>query len=252
MSEPTDGRPLDGKVALVTGAGQGAGQGVAEAFVAAGARVALVGRTLSKLEAVADGLPAGSTLAVACDVTDPDQLAITVGQVVAERGALDILVNAAHHTGRAAPLLEVTDDDLEDLWTSGPLATLRLMRLCHPHLRGDGVIINFGSGAQFTPQGYGAYAATKDAIGALTRAAAVEWGPDGIRAHVIVPHVAAPSMIEDLSRQGRLDTVVEKIPVGRLGRPADIGAAAVFLASPASGFITGQTLMVDGGMIYHR
>ena len=69
---------------------------------------------------------------------------------------------------------------------------------------------------------------------------------------MIVPHVASPSMVDDLSRQGRLDSVVEKIPVGRLGRPADIGAAAVFLASPASGFVTGQTLMVDGGMIYHR
>jgi meso-butanediol dehydrogenase/(S,S)-butanediol dehydrogenase/diacetyl reductase len=252
VTEPTDGRPLDGKVALVTGAGQGAGQGVAEAFVAAGARVALVGRTLSKLETVADGLPTGSTLAVACDVTVPDQLTSLVDRVVDHLGGLQILVNAAHHTGRAAPLLEVTDADLEALWTSGPLATLRLMRLCHPHLRGDGVVINFGSGAQFTPQGYGAYAATKDAISALTRAAAVEWGADGIRAHVIVPHVSSPSMVDDLSRQGRLDTVVEKIPVGRLGRPADIGTAAVFLASPASGFITGQTLMVDGGMIYHR
>ena len=252
MTGPDGPRPLDGRVALVTGAGQGAGRGVAEAFVAAGARVALVGRTLSKLAAVADGLPGGSTLAVACDVTDPEQLTTTVDRVVAELGGIQILVNAAHHTGRDAPLLEVTDADLEALWTSGPLATLRLMRLCHPHLRGDGVIINFGSGAQFTPQGYGAYAATKDAISALTRAAAVEWGPDGIRAHVIVPHVASPSMIADLTRQGRLDTVVEKIPVGRLGQPADIGSAAVFLAGPASSFITGQTLMVDGGMIYHR
>jgi meso-butanediol dehydrogenase/(S,S)-butanediol dehydrogenase/diacetyl reductase len=245
-------RPLDGKVALVTGAGQGAGRGVAAAFVAAGAKVALVGRTLSKLDDVAAGLPAGATLPVACDVGDAVQLVATVDRVVAELGGLQILVNAAHHTGRDAPLLEVADDDLDALWVTGPLATLRLMRLCHPHLRGDGVIINFGSGAQFTPQGYGAYAATKEAISALTRAAAVEWGPDGIRAHVIVPHVASPSMVDDLTRQGRLDSIVERIPVGRLGQPADIGAAAVFLAGPASGFITGQTLMVDGGMIYHR
>ena len=171
---------------------------MAEAFVAAGARVALVGRTLSKLEAVAEGLPTGSTLAVECDVTEPDQLATLVDRVVHELGGVQILVNTARHTGRAAPLLEVTDADLEALWTSGPLATLRLMRLCHPHLCGDGVIINFGSGAQFTPQGYGAYAATKDAISALTRATAVEWGSDGIRAHVIVPHVASPSMVDDL------------------------------------------------------
>jgi meso-butanediol dehydrogenase/(S,S)-butanediol dehydrogenase/diacetyl reductase len=249
---PTPERPLAGKVALVTGAGQGAGRGVAEAFVAAGASVALVGRTLAKLEAVTAALPVGTTLPIACDVGEPDQLAACVERTVAELGGVQILVNAAHHTIRGGTLLEVTDDDIEALWRTGPLASLRLMRLCHPHLAGDGVVINFGSGAQFTPQGYGAYAATKDAISALTRAAAVEWGGDGIRCHVIVPHVVSPSMVDDLTRQGRLGSIVQKIPVGRLGQPTDIGNAALFLADPASSFITGQTLMVDGGMIYHR
>jgi len=245
-------RPLDGKVAIVTGAGQGAGRGVAEAFVAAGARVALVGRTLSKLEAVAAACPEGTTLPLACDVGDADGLAATVDRVVDGFGGVQVLVNAAHHTVRDGALLEVTDDDIDALWRTGPLASLRLMRLCHPHLRGDGVIINFGSGAQFTPQGYGAYAATKDALSALTRAAAVEWGPDGIRCHVIVPHVVSPSMEEDLGRQGRMESIVGKIPVGRLGQPADVGGVAVFLAGPSATFLTGQTLMVDGGMIYHR
>jgi meso-butanediol dehydrogenase/(S,S)-butanediol dehydrogenase/diacetyl reductase len=243
---------LQGKVAIVTGAGQGAGRGVAQAFVTAGARVALLGRTAAKLEAVAEQCPDGTALPVVCDVGFAEQIRAAVDQVVETFGGVQIVVNAAHHTVRSGSLLEVSDADADALWRTGPMASLRMMRTCHPYLKGDGLVINFGSGAQFTPQGYGVYAATKDALAAITRAAAVEWGPDGIRAHLIIPHVVSPSMLEDYRRTGRLDSALERIPVGRLGQPADIGAAAVFLASPAASFITGQTLMVDGGMIYHR
>jgi meso-butanediol dehydrogenase/(S,S)-butanediol dehydrogenase/diacetyl reductase len=242
--------PLAGKAAIVTGAGQGAGRGVAEAFARAGARVALVGRTPAKLAEAAAGLGRGAGLPVVCDVAEPAQIDRAVAAVVAAFGGVQILVNAAHHTIRDGALLDVTDEDIDALWRTGPLATLRLMRACHRYLAGDGVIINFGSGAQFRPQGYGAYAAAKDAIQALTRAAAVEWGNDGIRAHVIVPHVVSPSM--EATYQGRYDDLLTRIPVGRLGRPEDIGAAAVFLAGPDATFLTGQVLMVDGGMQYHR
>lgn len=242
--------PLAGKTAIVTGAGQGAGRGVAEAFAAAGARVALIGRTRAKLEAVAAGLGSGMALPVVCDVADPEQIDLAIATVLKAFDGVQILVNAAHHTIRDGTLLGIADDDLDALWRTGPLATLRLMRACHPHLAGDGVIINFGSGAQFRPQGYGAYAAAKDAIQALTRAAAVEWGADGIRAHVIVPHVVSPSMTATFN--GQYDELLTRIPVGRLGRPEDIGAAAVFLAGPGATFLTGQVLMVDGGMQYHR
>jgi meso-butanediol dehydrogenase / (S,S)-butanediol dehydrogenase / diacetyl reductase len=242
--------PLAGKTALVTGAGQGAGRGVAEAFAAAGARVALVGRTRAKLDDVAAGLGSDIALPIVCDIADPDQIEAAVGAATSAFGGIQILVNAAHHTIRDGTLLDVADDDLDALWRTGPLATLRLMRACHPYLAGDGVIINFGSGAQFRPQGYGAYAAAKDGIQALTRAAAVEWGKDGIRAHVIVPHVVSPSMMATYN--GHYDELLTRIPVGRLGAPEDIGAAAVFLAGPGATFLTGQVLMVDGGMQYHR
>jgi meso-butanediol dehydrogenase/(S,S)-butanediol dehydrogenase/diacetyl reductase len=242
--------PLAGKTAMVTGAGQGAGRGVAAAFAEAGARVALIGRTSGKLDEVAAGLGNGVALPVVCDVGEAEQIDGAVAAVVAAFGGIQILVNAAHHTVRDGALLEVTDDDIDALWRTGPLAVLRLMRACHPHLAGDGVIINFGSGAQFRPQGYGAYAAAKDAIQALTRAAAVEWGKDGIRAHVIVPHVVSPSM--EGAFNGQYGDLITRIPVGRLGRPEDIGAAAVFLAGPGATFLTGQVLMVDGGMQYHR
>jgi meso-butanediol dehydrogenase / (S,S)-butanediol dehydrogenase / diacetyl reductase len=249
----TDGpRPLEGKIAMVTGAGQGAGRGVAEAFVEAGARVALLGRTPAKLTAVAAGCPPGATIVVACDLGEPAQIDDAVDRVLAEYGTVDLLVNAAHHTVRHGALLEVSDDDIDLLWRTGPMASLRLMRRCHPHLREGGVIINFGSGAQFTPQNYGVYAATKDALAAITRTAAVEWGPDGIRAHLIVPHVVSPSMDADFARRGGVDDLIARIPLRRLGRPTDVGAAAVFLAGPSASFITGQVLMVDGGLIYHR
>ena len=167
-------------------------------------------------------------------------------------GRVDILVNAAHHNTRGGRLLDIDDDDVDLLWRTGPLATLRFMRACHPHLAGGGSIVNFGSGAQYAPEGYGVYAGTKDAIQAITRAAAVEWGGDGIRANVIVPHVTSPSMEVALSDPARRERSLASIPIGRFGQPTDIGRVAAFLAGPDAAFMTGQTLLVDGGMKYHR
>jgi NAD(P)-dependent dehydrogenase (short-subunit alcohol dehydrogenase family) len=246
--------PLARKVALVTGAGQGAGQGVADALAEHGAAVAVVGRTRSKLEAVAGGIERRGARAIPlrCDVESADDISATVDAVVDQLGAVDILVNAAHHNTRHGRLLDVDERDVELLWRTGPLATLRFMRACHPHLCGGGSIVNFGSGAQYAPEGYGVYAATKDAIQAITRAAAVEWGRDGIRANVIVPHVTSPSMeaaLEDPERRARS---LASIPLGRFGEAADIGRVAAFLAGPDAAFVTGQVPLVDGGMKYQR
>ena len=246
--------PLTRKAAIVTGAGQGAGQGVAEALAEDGATVAVVGRTLSKLETVAEGIESvgGRAVAIRCDVESPDEIDAAVDAVVTQFGTVDILVNAAHHNRRGGALLDVDDDDIDLLWRTGPVATLRFMRRCHPHLAGGGSIVNFGSGAQFAPEGYGVYAGTKDAIQAITRAAAVEWGRDGIRANLIVPHVTSPSMEEALADPARRARSLSNIPIGRFGQPSDIGRVAAFLAGPDAAFVTGQTLLVDGGMKYHR
>ena len=245
---------LAGKVALVTGAAQGAGRGVADALADEGASVAAVGRTLEKLEVVADEIEArgGRARAMRCDVGVEDDIVGVVGSVVAEFGTVDILVNAAQHTTRGGWLLQVDERDVELLWRTGPLATLRFMRACHPFLRDGGSIVNFGSGAQYAPEGYGVYAATKDAIQAITRAAAVEWGRDGIRANVIVPHVTSPSMEEALADPARRARSLASIPLGRFGLPEDIGRVAVFLAGPGAAFVTGQVVVVDGGMKYAR
>ena len=250
----TVGGSLEGKVALVTGAGQGSGQGIAEVFAGAGAAVAVVGRTLSKLELVAKGIEAngGRAIALRCDVGLADDIRDTVAAVVDQLGTVDVLVNAAHHNDRGGSLLEIDEEDVELLWQTGPLATFRFMRACHPHLKGGGNIINFGSGAQFTPQGYAIYAGMKDAVQAITRAAAVEWGPDGIRANIIAPFTVSPSMLAALSTPEHRADSLSRIPVGRFGEPYDIARVALFLAGPDASYVTGQLMVVDGGMKYHR
>jgi len=244
---------LDGQVALVTGAGQGSGRGVALAFATEGAWVALVGRTESKLLAVESEVRdrGSAAMSIRCDVGENAQIDAAVEAVLSKFGRIDVLVNAAHHDVRRGTLLEMSDDDVELLWTTGPRATPRFMRRCHPHLRGGGSIVNFGSSAQMNPPNFGSYAAMKDAIRAISRAAAVEWGPDQIRVNVIAPYTDSPNMVADLAPRGGPSSY--SIPLGRVGDSEnDIGRVCVFLASDDASYLTGQFFVLDGGFAYHR
>jgi NAD(P)-dependent dehydrogenase (short-subunit alcohol dehydrogenase family) len=248
---------LEGRAALVTGAGQGVGRGIALALAAEGCAVAVAGRTGSKLRDVCGEIAGrgGAAVPVVCDVTHPEQIEACVEAVVERLGGLDVLVNNAQIVPLGT-LLEVSDEDVEAGWRSGPLATLRLMRACHPHLRGGGSIVNLGTGAALRPDpvGYGAYAAVKEAIRALTRAAAVEWGPDGIRVNAIVP-LATSSAFEAWaeSRPEESAAFLRSIPLGRCGDcEEDIGRAVVALVGPALRYLTGSTLMLDGGQAFLR
>jgi NAD(P)-dependent dehydrogenase (short-subunit alcohol dehydrogenase family) len=248
---------LEGRAALVTGAGQGVGRGIALALAAEGCAVAVAGRTGSKLRDVCGEIAGrgGAAFPVVCDVTHPEQIEACVEAVVERLGGLDVLVNNAQIVPLGT-LLEVSDEDVEAGWRSGPLATLRLMRACHPHLRGGGSIVNLGTGAALRPDpvGYGAYAAVKEAIRALTRAAAVEWGPDGIRVNAIVP-LATSSAFEAWaeSRPEESAAFLRSIPLGRCGDcEEDIGRAVVALVGPALRYLTGSTLMLDGGQAFLR
>jgi NAD(P)-dependent dehydrogenase (short-subunit alcohol dehydrogenase family) len=248
---------LAGRVALVTGAGQGSGRGCALALAAEGAAVALLGRTEATLAETAAEIArrGGRALPIRADVMALGDLEAAVARTVRELGPVKILVHAAQSPSyRSARLLEVSREVFDQLWASGPVAALELMRLCHPYLRGGGSIIQFGSGTQFAPAQYGAYAAAKAAIGMLTRAAAEEWGPDGIRANLVVPFVESPAFHEDFGgNQERLAASLRRIPLRRVGDPEkDLGRVVVFLASDDSAYVTGTTLMVEGGSHFLR
>jgi meso-butanediol dehydrogenase / (S,S)-butanediol dehydrogenase / diacetyl reductase len=248
---------FDGKVALVTGAGQGIGRGVALALAAEGAAVALVGRTQAKLDQTAAEVAArgGRALALAGDVRDEARVAEIVGQVVADLGGLHILVNNA----QAYAFGEIAVLDLEELesgWRSGAVGTLHVMRAAYPHLVGGGVVINVSSGAasEAMSAGLGGYAAVKAAIESLSRAAAVEWAPDGIRVVTLIPFARTPAVSSVLDASpGMEEMLLASVPLKRWAdTESDLGRAAVFLASEDAGFITGSSLVVDGGSTYLR
>lgn len=245
---------LDRKVVLITGAGQGIGQGVALAMAGAGASVVVTGRTLAKVEATARMVEerGGKALAVACDVKSAADLAATVERTVATFGGLDILVNNAQEVP-LGKLEDVTDEAFIAGFESGPLATHRLMKLARPHLaaRGGGTIFNFCSsaGIRWDMTGYGCYAAVKQAIRSLTRAAAAEWGGEGIRVLTIAPHAESPGLkwwIENNPEEAQ--AFFRTIPLGRVGSlEGDIGRALVALAGQDLAYLTGATIPLDGG-----
>jgi meso-butanediol dehydrogenase/(S,S)-butanediol dehydrogenase/diacetyl reductase len=246
---------LKGKVALVTGAGQGVGQGIAFALAQEGAAVAVTGRTLSKVEKTAAEIVkrGGKALALECDVKDAASLQRSVEQTVKQLGGLNILVNNAQEVP-LGPLLAVSDEGFTAGWDSGPLATFRLMKLCHPHLKGGGCIINLASPAamRWDASNYGVYAAVKEAIRSLTRAAACEWAKDGIRTNAILPLANSPGM-EWWTREHPQEAAafIATVPMQRVGEcEADIGRFVVSLCSEDCRYINGQSIAVDGGQAY--
>jgi NAD(P)-dependent dehydrogenase (short-subunit alcohol dehydrogenase family) len=246
---------LEGKIALVTGAGQGVGQGIALALAAEGARVAVTGRTLEKLEATCQQIAGrgGEALPVVCDVKSADSLENCVNTVVAHFGGLQILVNNAQEVPLGT-LDQVTEGSFAAGWESGPLATFRLMKLCRPHLRDGGSIVNLASaaGKRWDMTGYGCYAATKEAIRSLTRAAACEWGPEGIRTNVILPHAKSPGLAWWMDNNPEeAAEFVASIPQRRVGEcEADIGRFVALLCSDGSAYVNGQSIGLDGGQAY--
>jgi NAD(P)-dependent dehydrogenase (short-subunit alcohol dehydrogenase family) len=243
-----------GRVVIVTGAGQGIGRGIAlhlgrngAAIVVAEWKAHRAERTAEELEG--QGVPA---LAAVCDISDKAQVDAMVGQAVERFGRVDALVNNAQTFRPQAPLATVTEEDVDVFYESGVKGTLWGMQAVYPHMQraGWGRIVNVASAAGITGMpGYGAYNASKEAIRALTRTAAREWGRDGIVVNCICPGAAskrgkdAASRDEDAHREFMRDH-----PIGRQGDPEDdIAPVILFLCSDACRYLTGQTLMVDGG-----
>jgi len=242
---------LDGKVAIVTGAGRGVGRGVALALARAGAAVAVLevdaltgARTVDEITAFG-----GRAFAQVCDVKEPADCAAGIAATVEAFGGLDVLVNNAQQVRPFVRFEQATDADMAACWESGPLASFRLMQLAYPHFRarGGGVVVNFGSGAGTEGMpGFAAYAAAKEATRGLTKVAAREWGRDNVRVNVLCPYAASEHWhsLSEAEQAGRL----RGVPLRRMGDPeADVGGVVVFLASDAGSYVTGQTIMVDGG-----
>lgn len=241
---------LDGKVAIVTGAGQGIGAAIAQAYAQAGAKVVVTGRTLAKLENVAAG-SAEAIFPLEASAGDRADAQRTVSETLARFGRIDVLVNNAHTFTDFLPLEDAKMEEhcLVDL-KSAFIGSLQLMQACFPHMRdaGGGSIINMGSsyGIRCEP-GFLAYAASKEAIRALTRTAAREWGRHKIRVNTILPSALSPKALWYLEESKTYDAELAKVSLGKFGVPDDIAPTALFLASDDAAYVTGQTIGVDGG-----
>jgi len=244
---------LDGKVALITGAGRGIGRGIALELAREGASVVIAEIDPETGQRTADEIEALGSRAIAVE-TDVCKRADVDSAVAAAKEAfdtVDILVNNAQIQRQQLSFEETSDDDMEVSLASGIHGTFYFMQACFPLLRRrGGKVINVASAAGLSGYpGWTAYAVAKEGIRALTKVAAREWGIHKINVNVICPAAETPSFKEWSGNNPELaKTLIESIPLGHLGDPeADIARAVVFLASPDSDFVTGLTMMVDGG-----
>jgi len=259
MTDPVDPEaPLAGKVAVITGGGAGIGRGVAKAFAARGASVAVVGRRPDPLGQLCAEITAsgGRALAISADIGIGADVQRYIDTTVEHFGRLDVLVNNAQGY-RHAFLLDATDADMDLAWSTGPLATFRSMKAAHPHLKATrGLVVNFGSGTQFDPSEryHAAYNAAKGAVANLTRSAAVEWGADGIRTVLVIPAAESDQLAAFRERDPqKYADMMARVPLGRFGDPElDVGRPIAWLATDEARFITGSIVMLDGGQMQLR
>lgn len=245
---------LAGKVAIVTGAGQGIGEAIATGYASEGAKVLITGRTQSKLDEVVGRIAAagGTAIAVEALAGNREHAEATVNRAIAEWGRIDVLVNNAHTFTDYLPLEDPKMEEHCNVdFQSAFFGSLQLMQLCFPHMlaQGGGSIINMGTGFSIRCEpGFLAYAASKEAIRALTKTAAREWGKHKIRVNTLLPSALTPKAIWYLEDSGTYDAELAKVAMGRFGEPGDIAPTAIFLASDDAHFVTGQTIGVEGGV----
>jgi 2-deoxy-D-gluconate 3-dehydrogenase len=243
---------LDGRAALVTGAGRGIGEGIALAFAEAGADVALSARTQAELERVAERVRQLGRRAVVlpADIGRVEVIGPIVDRAVAELGGLDVLANVAGNQ-RRRPLLDVTLEDwnyIMDVQLRGAFfvaqAAARAMRQ-----RGRGKIVHIASMTSYRGfQDIGLYGMAKTAVVGMVRYQALEWAREGIQVNAIAPGWIETPMTATM-QPDRRRWVCEHVPQGKYGLPEDVAHLAVYLASPASDYCTGQTFPVDGGFL---
>ena len=240
---------LTGLRALLTGGGTGIGEAIARAYTAAGAACLLHGRDHERLAAVAAELGAEFIVADLAERDAPAEIA----RWALSLGGVDILVNNAGYEEHAA-VAELDSDRFARMLEVDLIAPAALLRELLPALRESRApsVINVTSIHETVPvAGNGAYAAAKAALGSLSRTAAIELGPVGVRVNTIAPGAIATRMNHDLIEQIGADRFAEWIPLGRVGTVEEVADVAVFLASPAARYVTGTSVVVDGGYSDH-
>jgi len=244
---------LKGKTALVTGAASGFGKGIAELFVAEGARVAIVDLNEEGAKEVAASL-GDKAIAIRCDVADGAQVAAAVKETSEAFGGLDIVVNNAGWTNANSPLIETDEATFRKIYDINVLSIFHMSKACVPLWReqGGGVMINIGSVAGIRPRpGLTWYNSSKGAVNLMTKSLAVELAPDRIRVNCVAPVMGATGLLEQF--MGMPDTpenrkkFIATVPMGRLSEARDIANATLYLASDDADFITGVVMEVDGG-----
>ncbi|WP_203362844.1 SDR family oxidoreductase [Bacillus sp. REN10] len=247
---------LKDKVAIVTGGASGIGRGISLAMAKEGAHIMIVDVNEAAGKATLEEVNqwTKSSLLIK-DISVQENVEEIVAETVRQFGKIDILVNNAH-ASRNVPFTETTMEHFDLSFNTGFYPTFNFMKACYPELKKTkGKVINFASGAGIEGQlTQTSYAAAKEAIRAISRVAANEWGPDGINVNIISPIALTPGVEQwrDNCRD-QYEAMLQKIPLRRLGDPeADIGRTAVFLASDDANYISGQTFMVDGGSIKLR
>ncbi len=245
---------LTGQVAVITGSSRGIGRSIAEQMARAGARVVVSSRKPQACDKVVEAIQAagGTAMAVACNISDKAQLGALVEQTVQTWGRLDILVCNAAVNPYFGPMADMPEDAYDRVMNCNVKANFLLCNMAARKMAENGkgsIIIVSSIGGNQGSATLGAYGISKAADFALTRNLAIEWGPRGIRANCIAPGLIKTDFSRALwENQQLLKNVENGTPVRRIGVPDDIGGVAVFLASRAADYITGQTLVVDGGI----
>ena len=243
---------LANKTALVTGAAQGFGLGIAETFAREGARVALLDLNEGAARDAAARIGSGA-VALGCDVSKGDEVERAVAEAIRAFGRLDIVVNNAGTTHRNKPMIEVTEEEFDRVFAVNVKSIYLMARAVLPHFRqiGGGVVLNIGSTAGLRPRpGLAWYNASKGAVNLLSKSMAVELAPDRVRVNALAPVAGETPLLASFMGE---DTPEKRaafratIPWGRLSTPQDIANAALFLCSDEADMITGVVLEVDGG-----
>ena len=247
-------KKLEKNVTIITGGGKGIGFGLAQAFAAEGSDLVITGRTESRLLEAKERLEAEfgiKVLPIVADGADEDAIRNVVAKTIETFGKINTLVNNAQVSRSGLPLVDHTREDFDLAIYSGLYAAFFYMRECFPYLKETkGSVINFASGAGlFGKLGQASYAAAKEGIRGMSRVAAAEWGPDGVRVNVVCPLAMTESLREWKENYPELfEKTIQGIPLGRFADPRnDIGRVCVFLASDDASYVTGETITLQGG-----